>query len=63
MLFREIAPNEFEYVYQMGYKEWAKGRSYAQYVKENQKEEDYGTRYVYVNQENKIVGSILVSGV
>lgn len=60
MLFREIAPNEFEYVYQMGYKEWSKGRTVGQYVKENQKEEDYGIRYVYVDQTNKIIGSMII---
>lgn len=60
MLFREIAPNEAEHVYQMGYKEWAKGRTYKQYVEENQKEEDYGTRYVYVDQDNNIIGSLIV---
>jgi predicted N-acetyltransferase YhbS len=60
MLFRESAPEEIAYIYQMGYKEWKKGRTYEQYVKENQKEDEYGTRYVYVDEENKIIGSLIV---
>ncbi|WP_141430628.1 GNAT family N-acetyltransferase [Bacillus sp. 03113] len=60
MFFREATADEIEYIYQMGYIEWAKGRTFEQYVKDNQKEEDFGTRYVYVDQNNKIIGSMIV---
>ncbi len=60
MLFRKIAPNETTPVYQMGYKEWSKGRTYEQYVKENQKEEDKGTRYVLVDSSNNLIGSLIL---
>lgn len=60
MFFREIKPYEFEHVYEMGYKEWKKGRTYEQYVKENQKEEKNGTRFALVDDQNKIIGSLIV---
>lgn len=60
MIFREIAPQELEYVYKMGYKEWSKGRTFERYVEENKKEDDFGSRYVYVDKENNIIGSLIV---
>lgn len=60
MIFRKIAPNETTPVYQMGYNEWSKGRTYEQYVKENQKEEDKGTRYVLLDSSNNLIGSLIL---
>ncbi|MEW9669970.1 GNAT family N-acetyltransferase [Ammoniphilus sp. 3BR4] len=60
MHFREIKPDEFEHVYEMGYKEWTKGRTYEQYVKENQKEEKNGSRFVLADDTDKIIGSLIV---
>ncbi|WP_134703398.1 GNAT family N-acetyltransferase [Ammoniphilus sp. YIM 78166] len=60
MLFRKIAPDETTPVYQMGYREWSKGRTYKQYVKENQKEEDKGTRYVLVDGSDNLIGSLIL---
>ncbi|WP_318508761.1 GNAT family N-acetyltransferase [Bacillus sp. T3] len=60
MLFREIVPKELEYVYKMGYKEWPKGRTFERYVEENKKEDEFGSRYVYVDKENNIIGSLIV---
>ncbi|MFT8323508.1 MAG: GNAT family N-acetyltransferase [Bacillus sp. (in: firmicutes)] len=60
MLLRKIISNEADTVFQMGYKEWAKGRTYEQYVKDNKKEDEYGVRYVYVDKNNNIIGSMIV---
>jgi predicted N-acetyltransferase YhbS len=60
MLLRPIDTNEYTTVFQMGYKEWSKGRTYEQYMKDNQKEDIYGTRYVYVDESNNIIGSLIV---
>lgn len=61
MKFRKIKENEVELIYKMGYKEWAKGRTYEQYVKDNKKEEDYGFRYGYIDEEHHtIIGSLIL---
>ncbi|MGP7815817.1 GNAT family N-acetyltransferase [Niallia sp. 01092] len=60
MLLRKIQPDEYHTVFQMGYKEWPKGRTYEQYVNDNKKEDAYGTRYVYVDETNYIIGSMIV---
>ncbi|WP_445487043.1 GNAT family N-acetyltransferase [Niallia sp. 03133] len=60
MILRTIAGNEYSEVFQMGYKEWKKGRTYDQYIQDNQKEDAYGERYVYVNEDDNIIGSFIV---
>lgn len=60
MKLRKLDKSEYPKVYQAGYKEWPKGRTFEQYVKDNQKEEAYGTRYGYVNSENKLIASLIV---
>ncbi len=60
MLLRKIKSEELAEVYQMGYAAWPKGRTYKEYVRDNQKEETYGIRYVYVNEEDQIIGSFIL---
>ena len=58
--FERLHRSTWEYVYKMGYKEWPKGRTFERYVEENKKEDDLGSRYVYVDKENNIIGSLIV---
>lgn len=60
MHLRVAEPSEFTFIFQEGYKEWPKDRTFEQYVKENSKEDQYGTRYVYVDEDYNIVGSLIV---
>jgi predicted N-acetyltransferase YhbS len=60
VILREAVQSEFDKINYMGFIEWAKGRTYGQYVKDNQQEEDHGTRFVYVNDEDSIIGSMIV---
>lgn len=60
MFLREAAAEEMAYLYKIGYSEWPKGRTYEQYVEDNQKEESYGTRYVYVEEAGKILASLIM---
>ena len=46
MLLRQAVPEEIPCLYQLGYKEWPKEQTFDQYIKDTQKEESYGTRYV-----------------
>lgn len=60
MLLREAAPKEKSYLYTLGYQEWPKKRTLEQYIKDNQKEESYGTRYVLANEQNQITASLMM---
>lgn len=44
----------------MGYQEWPKGRTLEQYIKDNQKEELYGTRYVFWDDQKGITASLMM---
>lgn len=60
MNFRKAHKHEFETLYQMGHKEWPKGRSLDQYIFDNQKEESFGCRYVLIDDADQIAASLML---
>lgn len=60
MLLREAAPNERKGLYELGHREWPKGRTLAQYILDNQKEEAYGTRYVLAEKNGQVTASLMM---
>ena len=44
MIFREALPQEINFIFSEGYKEWSKNRTFEQYCTDNAKEDVYGTR-------------------
>ncbi|MDN7240749.1 GNAT family N-acetyltransferase [Planococcus sp. N028] len=60
MNVREARDSEYQLIYEQGYREWAKGRSLEEYIKENQKEEANGKRFVMVNDQNQILASLMM---
>jgi predicted GNAT family N-acyltransferase len=60
MKVREAKKSEYPLIYEQGYREWAKGRTLQQYIKDNQKEEAYGTRYVLINNQEEIAASLMM---
>lgn len=59
MIFREAKPEEKKLLFNAGYKEWSKNRTFDQYCIDNSKEDEYGKRYVLVNND-EIVSSLIV---
>jgi predicted N-acetyltransferase YhbS len=60
MEVREASIHEYEKIYEQGYREWAKGRSLEQYIRDNQKEESLGRRYVLADDNENIVASLML---
>lgn len=60
MRLRKLELHEREAIFQTGYKEWPRGRTYKQYVHDNSKEDAYGTRYALVNETDEIIGSVMI---
>lgn len=60
MLLREALPEERQKLYELGHREWPKGRSLAEYIEDNQKEEAYGTRYVLEGANREITASLML---
>lgn len=60
MKVREAASHEYHTIYEHGYREWAKGRSFQQYIQDNQKEEAYGKRYVLVDRDERVRASLIM---
>jgi GNAT superfamily N-acetyltransferase len=59
MIFREALPQEVNFIFSEGYKEWSKNRTFEQYCRDNAKEDGYGTRYV-LDVNNEIVSSLII---
>ncbi|MDF2989184.1 MAG: hypothetical protein K0R50_4694 [Eubacterium sp.] len=59
MIFREVRPEEILLLFEEGYKEWSKNRTFEQYYIDNGKEDSYGTRYV-IEMDGEIVSSTIV---
>lgn len=60
MNFRLMNEDEKETVYQIGFVEWGKDKTWEEYIKENEMEEsDGGVRYV-LEDDGQIVGSLVV---
>ncbi|WP_186725609.1 GNAT family N-acetyltransferase [Planomicrobium sp. CPCC 101110] len=60
MIVRKAKSEEFSSIYKQGYKEWAKNRTFDQYLKDNQKEEKDGVRYVLVDDGEQITASLIM---
>jgi len=59
MIFRQALPQEINFIFSEGYKEWSKNRTFEQYCTDNAKEDVYGTRYV-LDVNNEIVSSLII---
>jgi predicted acetyltransferase len=59
MIFRVALPEERDFLFSEGYKEWPKNRTFAQYCTDNAKEDEYGTRYV-LDVGGDIVSSLIL---
>ena len=58
MIFREAAKEEIPFLFQEGYKEWSKNRTFEQYCVDNSKDDAIGIRYVI--EENGVIASSTV---
>lgn len=59
MLFRQAAKEEIPFLFQEGYKEWRKNRTFEQYCLDNSKDDAIGTRYV-MEENGQIVSSAVL---
>ena len=59
MLFRQAAKEEISFLFQEGYKEWSKNRTFEQYCIDNSKDDAIGTRYV-IEENSQIVSSAVL---
>ncbi|SDH49385.1 GNAT family N-acetyltransferase [Desulfosporosinus hippei] len=59
MIFRQALPQEINHIFNEGFKEWSKNRTFEQYCSDNAKEDVYGTRYV-LDVDNEIVSSLIL---
>ncbi|MCB8814650.1 GNAT family N-acetyltransferase [Desulfosporosinus shakirovi] len=59
MIFRQALPQERNFIFSEGYKEWSKNRTFDQYCSDNAKEDVYGTRYV-LDVDSEIVSSLIM---
>ncbi len=59
MIFRQVRPEERQLLFEEGYKEWPKNRTFEQYCIDNGKEDAYGIRYV-LEVDNEIVSSLIL---
>lgn len=59
MLFRQAAKEEIPYLFQEGYKEWSKNRTFKQYCIDNNKDDEIGTRYV-IEEDGQVVSSTVL---
>ena len=59
MLFRQAAKEEIPCLFQEGYKEWSKNRTFEQYCIDNSKDDEIGTRYV-IEEDGQVVSSTVL---
>ena len=59
MLFRQATTEERQSLFEEGYQEWSKNRTFEQYCIDNGKEDAYGRRYV-IEDNGEIVSSTIV---
>ncbi len=58
MIFRQAKEEERLSLFEEGYREWKKNRTFEQYCIDNGKEDSYGTRYV-METDGRIVSSLI----
>lgn len=59
MIFRQATKAEIPFLFQEGYKEWSKSRTFEQYCIDNSKDDESGTRYV-IEVNGQIVSSTVL---
>lgn len=59
MIFRQAAKEEIPSLFEEGYQEWSKNRTFAQYCLDNSKDDIIGTRYV-IEENGRIVSSAVL---
>lgn len=59
MIFRETHKEEIPLLFQEGYQEWSKNRTFEQYCLDNSKDDAIGTRYV-IEKNGEIVSSVVL---
>lgn len=60
MIFRQAAKEERAFLFQEGYKEWSKARTFEQYCIDNSKDDTIGTRYVIEENSRIVCSSVLM---
>ncbi len=58
-IFREAKINERMELFEHGFREWSKKRTFEKYCEDNAKEDAYGTRYV-IEEDGRIVSSLIL---
>lgn len=59
-MLRLVSPNEREEIYKMEYKEWKSNLPFSTYMKECEKDDYRGERFVYINDQGTIVSSLML---
>lgn len=59
MIFRQANKEEIPFLFQEGYQEWSKNRTFEQYCLDNSKDDAIGTRYV-IEKNGEIVSSLVL---
>jgi len=59
MIFRQAKQEEISLIFNEGYKQWSKNRTFRQYCFDNGKEDVYGTRYI-IEKNGEIVSSAII---
>lgn len=59
MIIRQAKKEEVGLLFEQGYQEWSKNRTFEQYCMDNSKEDAFGTRYV-MEKNGEIVSSMIV---
>lgn len=59
MIIRQANQEEIRLLFEQGYQEWSKNRTFEQYCIDNSKEDAFGTRYV-MEKNGEIVSSMIV---
>lgn len=60
MIFREATLGERPFLFQEGYKEWSKNRTFEQYCADNSKDDINGTRYVLEHEGQILCSAVLL---
>lgn len=60
MIFRQAAKEERPFLFQEGYKEWSKARTFEQYCIDNSKDDAIGTRYVIEEHGQVVCSAVLL---
>lgn len=60
MIFRQAAKAEIPLLFQEGYQEWSKNRTFAQYCLDNSKDDAIGTRYVLEANGHIVSSAVLM---